>query len=85
MNLSPSQRFKRRLSLWFASSYVHPDGTIELDIDEKAGIDPTTDSEDAQRRKFEAWNKRESIRQERWTYLFVGALAGGAAVYWWLR
>ena len=36
MNLSPTQRIKRRLWLTFASYYVHPDGTHELDIEETA-------------------------------------------------
>jgi hypothetical protein len=33
MNLSPVQRIKRRVWLYFASSYTHPDGKIELDVD----------------------------------------------------
>jgi hypothetical protein len=85
MNLSTWQRVKRRASLHFASSYTHPDGTIELDIDEKAGIDPTVDDEDAQRRKFESWNKREAIRHDRWLFFTYGAISGGMVVYWWLR
>ena len=35
--------------LFFASSHTHPDETIELDFDEKAGIDPTVDDEEVQR------------------------------------
>jgi hypothetical protein len=85
MNLSRWQRIMRRLSLHFASSYTHPDGTIELDIDEKAGIDPTVDDEGAQRRKFATWNKREAIRQDRMLYFLYGGIAGGIIVYWWLR
>ena len=52
MNLSPLQRIKRRIWL-LKGSYTHPDGTIELDIDEKAGIDPTVDDEETVRRKFD--------------------------------
>src|SRR5262245_19489954 len=37
--LSRWQRIKRRVSL-LGGSYVHPDGHIELDIDEKSGIYP---------------------------------------------
>jgi len=84
MKLSPLQRIKRRLWL-LKGSYTHPDGAIELDIDEKAGIDPTADDEETTRRKFDAWNRRESIRRDRWEWFLFGALAGGALIYWWLR
>ena len=40
MKLSLAQRIKRRIWL-LKGSYTHPDGTNELDIDEKVGIDPT--------------------------------------------
>ena len=40
--LNPWQRVKRRVSLW-GGSYEHPDGDIELDIDEKADVDPRDD------------------------------------------
>ena len=39
---SPWQRVRRRVSLW-ERSYEHPDGYLELDIDEKAGVDPGDD------------------------------------------
>lgn len=84
MRLSPLQRIKRRIWL-LKGSYTHPDGTIELDIDEKAGIDPTVDDEDTSRRKIEAWGRRESMRRDRWQWFFIGAAAGGAFVYWLLR
>lgn len=82
MNLTPLQRIRRRLWLFFGSSYTHPDGIIDLDFEEKAGIDPTVDDEDTQRRKFESWYKRESIKQERWQYSLWGAVTGGVLVYW---
>jgi hypothetical protein len=45
MNLSWGQRIKRRIWL-LGGSYTHPDGTLELDFDKKASIDPTVDSQE---------------------------------------
>ena len=84
MRLSPLQRIKRRIWL-LKGSYTHPDGTIELDIDEKAGIDATADDEETIDRKFKTWVRREQIRQDRWRWFLIGALIGGAIVYWWFR
>ncbi len=84
MRLSLLQRIKRRIWL-LNGSYTHPDGTIELDIDAQAGIDPTMDDEETINRKFDAWNKREHIRQIRWQWFVKGILVGAAAVYWWLH
>ena len=64
MNLSSWQRIKRRISLWGRGSYQHPDGTIELDIDEKAGVDPTSDSEAVQDAKLRRYLARQA-RDER--------------------
>ena len=83
MNLSLGQRLKRRIWLTFANHYYHPDGTPELDFDEKAGIDPTRDSQEMQDRKFDAWGKREARKQLWWQGFVVGAIVGGCAVYWW--
>ncbi len=49
--LSRLQRIKRRISL-LGGSYTHPDGTIELDIDAPAGVDPRTDSQEVIEEKF---------------------------------
>ncbi len=81
MDLSPLQRIKRRIWL-LKGSYTHPDGTIELDIDEKAGIDPTVDDEETQNRKFQEWNRRNSLKELRWQWFFYGAVVSGAIVYW---
>lgn len=83
MQLSWGERVKRRLWLTFASHYYHPDGTLELDFDEKAGIDPTRDSEELQNHKFEAWGKREASKQRWWSGFVVGAIVGGLVVYYW--
>jgi hypothetical protein len=47
MNLTFLQRIRRRINL-LRGSYEHPDGTLELDFDETAGIDPTLDSDEVQ-------------------------------------
>ncbi len=47
--LTPWQRVRRRVSL-LGGSYVHPDGSIELDVDEKAGVNPG-DSDEVEDRK----------------------------------
>ena len=83
MRLSLLQRIKRRIWL-LGGSYTHRDGTIELDIDEKAGIDPTVDDEATQNRKFDLWNKREQLRELRGQWFFYGVVVGGLFVYWWL-
>jgi hypothetical protein len=84
MNLSLLQSLKRHVWL-LKGSYTHLDGTVELDTDSKAGIDPTVDDEETARRKFDAWNQRESYRQVRWQWFFGGSIFGGAVVYWWLK
>ena len=79
MKLSLLQRIKRRIWL-LKGSYTHPDGTIELDIDEKAGVDPTVDSEETINRKFDAWGKREAGKNDRWQWFVAGAIVGGVVV-----
>lgn len=54
------QRIKRRICLW-GGAYVHPDGHLELDFDEKAGI-RKDDDEHVAVEKFYAWQRRENER-----------------------
>ena len=84
MNLSLLHRIKRRIWL-LKGSYTHPDGTIELDIDEKAGVDPTIDDEATQERKFDPWFKAEAIRELKWQWFLCGAVVGGSLVWLWYR
>jgi len=84
MNLTLLQRLKRRVCLW-GGSYTHPDGTIELDVDEKAGVDPTLDSEEVTEKKLYRWLKSEAVREDRGNHFLAGLIIGGVAVYWWLR
>jgi hypothetical protein len=55
-------------------AYTHPDGDIELDIDEKAGVDPR-DSEAVKEAKLDAYIKQEGIKElkGRWFYFGLGA------------
>ena len=81
MNLTQSQRIMRRLCLWFRGSYTHPDGTIELDIDEPAGVDPTVDNREKQNAKFALYFQRQAIR-ERAGRRGSGTFLVGLAVYY---
>jgi hypothetical protein len=58
MKLSAWQRVKRRISL-LGGSYTHPDGTIELDFEEKAGIDPTVDSSEVQKAMLDRYHQQQ--------------------------
>ena len=78
MNLTFFQRIKRRFGLW-GGSYKHPDGTIELDFDEKAGIDPTVDSQEVQDEKFDRYMKQQ--RDNSGGTRGVGALMIAFALY----
>jgi hypothetical protein len=80
MQLSIGQRIKRRIWLTFASHYYHPDGTLKLDFDEKAGIDVTRDSQEVQDRKFDEWGKREAHKSRWWNGFVAGAVFGACLV-----
>ncbi|MBJ6988966.1 hypothetical protein [Devosia sp. MC521] len=43
--MTRKERLKRRLSLIFNGHYVHGNGLLELDIDEKAGVDPLSEDD----------------------------------------
>jgi hypothetical protein len=70
--LTPWQRVKRRVSLW-GGSYEHPDGYLELDIDEKAGVDPG-DDEKVQDAKLDAYNRRQGIKGLKWQWFVYGLI-----------
>lgn len=55
-SLSRWQRIKRR---WAPSAYKHPDGTIELDFEIAAGIDPFQDSEEIKKAKLQRYYARQ--------------------------
>jgi hypothetical protein len=78
--LSLSQRIKRRISLW-GGSYEHPDGHIELDFEEPAGIDSRTDSEKVQLEKLVAYEARQNINTLKVTYF----ISGGVMTYMFMR
>jgi hypothetical protein len=83
MRPSLAQRIKRRISLW-GGSYTHPDGYIELDFDEEAGL-RQSDSEDEADRKLRAYLQRKQVRERTFHAFTCGAISGGLVVYWWLR
>jgi hypothetical protein len=83
MQLSFGQRIKRRLMLTFRSHYRHPDGLLELDFEEKAGIDPRRDSEELQDAKLNSYNLREAVRSNWWQGFVAGTLFGALIVKYW--
>ncbi len=74
MKLTFWQRIKRRLSL-LGGSYTHPDGTIELDIDAAAGIDPTADSEEVQDEKMAHYYAHQRATQKVVGAIFVALVS----------
>jgi hypothetical protein len=55
-----------------------PDGSLELDFDEKAGINPG-DDEKVRDAKFNAWNQQQGIKELKWKWFVFGLVA--AAVF----
>ena len=53
--------------------------------DEQPPRADTVDDEETQNRKFQQWNKRNSLKELRSQWFFYGAVVGGLVVYWWLR
>ena len=80
MNLTFWQRIKRRISLW-GGSYTHPNGTIELDFDEKAGIDPIHDSKEVQDAKFARYMEKQRDSSGGKRGLGAMAVAGAAVIF----
>jgi hypothetical protein len=74
--LTPWQRIKRRISL-LGGSYVHPGGSIELDIDEKAGVNPG-DSEKLQDAKITSYIRQHSEQPKwvKWSFFIIGTGVG---------
>lgn len=73
--LSPWQRLVRKWKL-MGGSYTHPDGHIELDFEEPAGI-TRFDDEETQTRKLVAYEQRQAAGWKNYWYF----LAGAAFVY----
>ena len=70
------ERIKRRFKL-LGGSYTHPNGLIELDFEEPAGINPFVDDEEVQRQKLIAYETRKNIKSQRKLgYLVVGLIVG---------
>ena len=73
--LSWWERIKRRFNL-LGGSYTHPNGLIELDFEEPAGINPFVDDEEVQRQKLMAYETRKNIKSHKLSYLVAGLIVG---------
>jgi len=60
--LSLAQRIKRRINLTLGWTYTHPDGRIEMEWDEAAGIRPS-DDEFEHDKKFRSWMRNQDIKK----------------------
>jgi hypothetical protein len=69
------QRIRRRIAL-LGGSYTHPDGSIELDFEAKAGVDHYRDSEDEKAVKVD-----RKARKEAKVTRVGGAMMVGLGVY----
>jgi len=70
--LTGGQRIWRRIAL-LGGSYTWPDGTIELDFEEPAGIDHWGDDETTQERKLHLYGIRQGRRTRKSGALFLAA------------
>ena len=59
---------------------VHPDGDIELDIDEKAGVNPG-DSQVVADVKINAYLQRQGIKELKWQWFFYGLVCAALLVW----
>lgn len=73
-SLSTGQRVKRRLKL-LGGSYTWPDGMIELDFEEPAGIDPWDDDQQTQERKLDRYGAGGARRSRQGAGVFFAAAA----------
>ena len=80
MELTAWQRIRRRLSL-MGGSYTHPDGHIELDFEEPAGINSRADSFEVQEAKLERWEQKKAARDRSSSHV-AGAGFVGLGAYW---
>lgn len=78
--LTPLQRIHRRLSMFWQRAYTHPDGHIELDFEEPAGIDSRNDSDKVQEKKLARWEVLQAEKQGRIARI-SGALFVGLGIY----
>jgi hypothetical protein len=60
--LTLAQRIKRRINLTLGLTYTHPDERIEMEWDEVAGIKPS-DDEFEYDRKFRSWMRKRDLKR----------------------
>lgn len=80
MQLSLLQRAWRRIALHFGSSYTHPDGYLELDIEAAAGID-RADDDSIRHVKSQRYEARQRARTRVQGAALVGVGLGWLATY----
>ncbi|MGE0235889.1 hypothetical protein [Methylocystis sp.] len=80
--LTLAQRVRRRIAL-LGGSYTHPDGQIELDFDEPAGIDIRNDSDEVQQAKLAAYERRKRADNQQVAMFVFGFLAGATLMHYW--
>jgi hypothetical protein len=73
--LSRWERIMRRIKL-LGGSYTHPNGLIELDFEEPAGINPFIDSDEVQQQKLVAYEAVKNVKSQKLGYLVVGLVIG---------
>jgi hypothetical protein len=81
-HLANGQRIKRRLSLFVQRSYTHPDGHIELNFEEPAGIN-REDDEETQEQKLLAYDREKAARNEKIYFLSIGLICGAVLIRYW--
>ena len=83
MQLTAWQRFRRWFQLTFLTYYEWPDGTLETDIDKRAGIDVFKDSEEVREAKVKAMSEREAKFQHGYWHFIAGIVVGYFACKYW--
>jgi hypothetical protein len=79
-DLSGWQRIKRKVCL-SGGSYTWPDGYLELDIDDKAGV-RRDDAEEVKDLLLDRHISREAARERFWLKVAVPCFAVVALIYW---
>jgi hypothetical protein len=74
-NLSLWQVIKRRFCLFSHGSYTHPDGLIEGDFHDKAGIHIYLDEQSVQDEKLKQYYQAKNKSEQFWKPFTYGAIA----------
>ena len=74
-NLSTWQSIKRRFCLFSYGSYTHPDGLLEGDFHDKAGIHIYLDEQSVQDMKLKQHYQAKNKSEDFWKPFIYGAIA----------